>query len=32
VPSGGKILEPGDKIQVLAENKNADALVEFFDA
>jgi cell volume regulation protein A len=30
VPSGGTVLEPGDKIQVLAENKNADALVEFF--
>ncbi|HVD99217.1 MAG TPA: potassium/proton antiporter [Cytophagaceae bacterium] len=32
VPSGGTILEPGDKIQVLAENKNVDELVAFFGA
>ncbi len=30
VPSGGTILEPNDKIQVLTENKNADSLIEFF--
>ncbi len=31
VPSGGTILEPGDKLQVLAENKKVDELIAFFD-
>jgi cell volume regulation protein A len=30
VPSGGTVLEPGDNIQVLAENKNVDTLIDFF--
>lgn len=30
VPSGGTILEAGDKIQVLAENKNVDELMTYF--
>lgn len=30
VPSGGTVLEPGDQIQVLAENKNVEALISFF--
>ncbi|HSZ26071.1 MAG TPA: potassium/proton antiporter [Cytophagaceae bacterium] len=31
VPSGGTVLEPGDAIQVLVENKNAETLIRFFE-